>query len=107
LTRYQNSYILKQLTVLGGIKMPGIRKSADLRNNYREISAFCHECREPGFITKNGRGDLAVMSSETHENLTGECELYQAIQVGLDQIKNGEIIHEKEMMKNLNNYVGK
>jgi PHD/YefM family antitoxin component YafN of YafNO toxin-antitoxin module len=87
--------------------MPAIRKSADLRNNYGEISAFCHEYREPVFITKNGRGDLAVMSIETYENLTGACELYQAIQVGLDQIKNGEIIHEEEMMKNLNNYAGK
>jgi PHD/YefM family antitoxin component YafN of YafNO toxin-antitoxin module len=87
--------------------MPIIRKSADLRNNYGEISALCHEYREPVFITENGQDDLAVMSIETYEALMGKCELYQAIQAGLDQIKNGEIITEKEMMKNLNEYIGK
>jgi predicted transcriptional regulator len=47
------------------------------------------------------------MSIETYEELMGKCELYQAIQVGLDQIKNGEIIPEEEMMKTLNSYIGK
>ena len=41
--------------------MPKIRSSADLRNNYNEISTFCHDYAEPVFITKNGKGDLAVM----------------------------------------------
>jgi PHD/YefM family antitoxin component YafN of YafNO toxin-antitoxin module len=91
----------------GGLVMPAIRKSADLRNNYGEISSFCHTYREPVFITKNGQGDLAVMSIETYEELMGKLELYQLIQVGLDQIKNGELITEEEMMKNLNNYIGK
>ena len=40
--------------------MPAIRKSADLRDNYGEIFAFCHKYREPVFITNNGQGDLAV-----------------------------------------------
>ena len=87
--------------------MPVIRKSADLRNNYSEISDFCHNNREPVFITKNGQGDLAVMSIETYEELMGKFELYHSIQTGLNQITNGEIITEKEMMKNLNQYTGK
>jgi PHD/YefM family antitoxin component YafN of YafNO toxin-antitoxin module len=87
--------------------MPSIRKSADLCNNYNEISSFCHEYREPVFITKNGEGDLVVMSIETYEELTGKIELYKLIQDGLNQIKNGEIITEEEMMRNLNNYIGK
>lgn len=45
--------------------MPKIRSSADLRNHYNEISTFCHDYAEPVFITKNGKGDLAVMSIET------------------------------------------
>ena len=40
--------------------MPKIRSSADLRNNYNDISTFCHTYAEPVFITKNGKGDLAV-----------------------------------------------
>lgn len=37
--------------------MPKIRSSADLRNNYNDISTFCHTYAEPVFITKNGKGD--------------------------------------------------
>jgi hypothetical protein len=43
------------------VGMPIIRPSADLRNNYNEISEFCHKYTEPVFITKNGQGDLAVL----------------------------------------------
>lgn len=55
--------------------MPNIRPSADLRNSYNEISEFCHKYSEPVFITKNGKGDLAVMSIETYERLCGRLEL--------------------------------
>ena len=54
--------------------MPKIRSSADLRNNYNEISTFCHDYAEPVFITKNGKGDLAVMSIETYEALTARFD---------------------------------
>ena len=49
--------------------MPTIKSSADLRNNYNEISTFCHNYPEPVFITKNGKGDLAVMSIEAYEGM--------------------------------------
>ena len=51
--------------------MPRIQSSTDLRNKYNEISAFCRESREAVYITKNGKGDLAVMSIETFEMLNG------------------------------------
>ena len=86
--------------------MPAIRKSADLRNNYGEISEFCHNYREPVFITKNGQGDLAVMSIETYEEIIGKLELYKKIQTGINQIKNGETISEEKMMKKIKQYAG-
>ena len=49
--------------------MPKIRSSADLRNHYNEISTFCHDYAEPVFITKNGKGDLAVMSIEGRDDV--------------------------------------
>lgn len=49
--------------------MPQIRPITDLRNT-TEISELCHSKREPIFITKNGYGDLVVMSIETYEALT-------------------------------------
>ena len=70
--------------------MPNIRSSADLRNRYNDISEFCHTYSEPVFITKNGKGDLAVMSIETYEQLVGRFELYGLLQEGLDDIKNGD-----------------
>lgn len=69
--------------------MPHIRSSADLRNNYNEISNFCHQYKDPVFITKNGKGDLAVMSIEAYEQLLGRFELYGLIQEGIEDIKSG------------------
>lgn len=48
--------------------MPQIRPITDLRNT-TEISELCHAKREPLFITKNGYGDLVVMSIETYEEM--------------------------------------
>ena len=47
--------------------MPQIRPITDLRNT-TEISDICHAKREPIFITKNGYGDLVVMSIEAYED---------------------------------------
>jgi PHD/YefM family antitoxin component YafN of YafNO toxin-antitoxin module len=69
--------------------MPNIKSSTDLRNNYNEISTFCHENREPVFITKNGTGDLAVMSIETYEKLSGGFELSRLLDEGRTAIKEG------------------
>lgn len=69
--------------------MPTIRSSADLRNSYNDISEFCHTYSEPVFITKNGKGDLAVMSIETYEQLVSRFEIYSALQEGLTDVKNG------------------
>jgi PHD/YefM family antitoxin component YafN of YafNO toxin-antitoxin module len=81
--------------------MPTIRKSADLRNAYSEISEFCHKYREPVFITKNGAGDLAVMSIETYEEITGKRKLYNLLEDGINDIKNGNIVTEEEMDRSL------
>lgn len=48
--------------------MPQIRPITDLRNT-NDISAIFHAVNEPVFITKNGYGDLVVMSIEPFERL--------------------------------------
>jgi PHD/YefM family antitoxin component YafN of YafNO toxin-antitoxin module len=70
--------------------MPNIKSSTDLRNHYNEISVFCHESREPVFITKNGQGDLAVMSIEIFEALNGKLELYRLLDEGRTAVKKGQ-----------------
>ena len=81
--------------------MPKIRPSADLRNSYNEISNFCHTYSEPVFITKNGKGDLAVMSIEEYERLVGRFELYGLIQEGLDDVKSGNTRPLSEAMADI------
>lgn len=83
--------------------MPNIRSSADLRNSYNDISEFCHTYPEPVFITKNGKGDLAVMSIETYEQLIGRSELYGLIQEGLSDIQNGNTRPFSEAISSLRN----
>ena len=78
--------------------MAAIRPSADLRNKYNEISQFCKNSKEPVFITKNGRGDLAVMSMELYRRLAGRAELYKLIDEGLDDIKNGRVEPFEDVM---------
>ena len=81
--------------------MPTIRSSADLRDSYNEISTFCHNYSEPVFITKNGKGDLAVMSIEAYENLVGKFELYGLIQEGLTDIAEGKTRPFSEAMSDI------
>jgi prevent-host-death family protein len=58
--------------------MPQIRPITDLRNT-TEISELCHANREPIFITKNGYGDLVVMSMEAYDELLGTAKTDAAI----------------------------
>lgn len=81
--------------------MPNIRSSADLRNNYNEISTYCHDYAEPVFITKNGKGDLAVMSIEAYEQMVGRFELYSALREGLDDVAAGRTKPFAEAMSEL------
>lgn len=56
--------------------MPQIRPVSDLRNNFAEISRIVHETAEPVFLTKNGYGDMVVMSVEAYERKQFESEIY-------------------------------
>lgn len=52
--------------------MPSIRPSSDLRNRYGEIADYCHQHGEPVYITKNGKGDLVLMSMEAYDKLISQ-----------------------------------
>lgn len=62
----------------GGGTTPQIRPITDLRNT-TEISDICHAKREPVFITKNGYGDLVIMSMEAYEDLIDTASIDAAI----------------------------
>lgn len=60
--------------------MKTIRPVSDLRNHFAEISKTVHETAQPVFLTKNGYGDMVVLSMEAYENLQFESEIYCKLQ---------------------------
>lgn len=80
--------------------MPQIRPITDLRNT-TEISNICHNTKEPVFITKNGYGDLVIMSIETYEKQFAMSEIYQKLNLAEKQVTEklpllkGEVVFKK------------
>ena len=70
--------------------MPQIRPITDLRNT-NEISDACHAVKEPIFITKNGYGDLVVMSIETYEQIAETQLIDNAITEAEEEYENYKI----------------
>lgn len=87
--------------------MPTIRPVSDLRNNFTQISDVCHKEGEPVFLTKNGRGDMVVMSIAQYEKQQALLELYKKLgEAEIEsQNKNKTISHDnlmKQMKEKLN-----
>ena len=59
--------------------MPVIKPISDLRNRTMEISELCHNEDQPVFITRNGKGDMVIMSQNHYERLQSLIELYQKL----------------------------
>ena len=71
--------------------MPQIRPMTDLRNT-NEISELCHAKNEPIFITKNGYGDLVVMSIEAYDKLIGNNEIDAAISAAEKEYAEDDVL---------------
>lgn len=69
--------------------MPRIRPISDLRNNANEISDFCRQTREPVYITRNGSGDMVVLSIEEYERQQALIDLYGKLAVAEQEIASG------------------
>ena len=81
--------------------MPQIRPITDLRNT-TEISELCHAKREPLFITKNGYGDLVVMSIETYEEMVDIARIDTAInEAEKEYAADGVLLDAKESVASL------
>jgi prevent-host-death family protein len=81
--------------------MPVIKPISDLRNNFNLISDICHKNAEPVFITKNGQGDMVVMSLALYEKQQALIELYQKLSEAEAESQAGEpkISHKSLMAK--------
>jgi len=67
-----------------------IKSSTSLRNDYGKISALAHETGEPIYITKNGEGDIVVMSIEAFEKHVQLMMLKSRLLMSEQSLMNGE-----------------
>ena len=80
--------------------MPQIIPIRDLKNT-SEISEMCHAVSEPIFVTKNGYGDMVVMSMETYEERMLLLDVYTRLAVAEDQIKAGNVMPADDSIRRL------
>lgn len=78
--------------------MKTIRPVSDLRNNFAEISRIVHETAQPVFLTKNGYGDMVVLSMEAYEKLQLESEIYFKLR---DSEREAEITEKRYSSKDV------
>jgi len=70
--------------------MPVIKPISDLRNKANEISELAHTLNEPIFITRNGEGDMVVMSMARYDQLQMKLNLFSKLSVAQGQIASGD-----------------
>jgi len=68
--------------------VPHIRPITDLKKT-SEISAFCHEVKEPVFITKNGYSDLVIMSADTYAREMFMLDVYRKLAEAESELLSG------------------
>ena len=75
-----------------------IRPVSDLRNNFADISKTVHETKQPVFLTKNGYGDMVVMSIEAFEQMQFDSEVYFKL---LEAEREAEVTEERYSSKDV------
>ena len=78
--------------------MPQIIPIRDLKKT-SEVSQMCKEVREPIFVTKNGYGDMVLMSMETYENTMFMNDVYKRLEEGENSIKKSDVLDGFESIK--------
>ena len=87
------------------IKM--IRPVSDLRNNFAEISKTVHETSQPVFLTKNGFGDMVVLSMEAFQNMQFESEVYfKLLEAEREAEYTNKRYSSKEVLKAMKEAIG-
>ena len=80
--------------------MPRIIPIKDLKNT-SEISELCHLSEEPIYITKNGYGDMVIMSMDIYEQTMKRLNVYRELEISEKQIKEGKVKDAEESLASL------
>lgn len=78
--------------------MPQIIPIKELKKT-AEISEMCHRADSPIYITKNGYGDMVIMSMELYENTMSKRAMYRNLEISAEQIKVGQVKEAKAALK--------
>ena len=70
--------------------MPEIIPIRDLKDSAK-ISQMCSESKDPIYITKNGYGDMVIMSMRTYEERLGMADIYAKLAEAEEDIRAGRI----------------
>lgn len=70
--------------------MPIIKSISSMRNRTREISTLAREKDEPIYLTKNGEGDMVIMTIDHYEKLKAQSELFEKLGVAQSQSAAGK-----------------
>ncbi|MHB8905218.1 MAG: type II toxin-antitoxin system prevent-host-death family antitoxin [Melioribacteraceae bacterium] len=70
--------------------MPIIKPISDLRNKSNEISKLANDSNEPIYITKNGEGDLVVMSMNHYSKMQLKLDLLSKLSIAQKQKSVGD-----------------
>ena len=80
--------------------MPQIIPIKELKNT-AEISKLVHAADEPIYITKNGYGDMVIMSVEMYENTMKRLNMYREMELSEREIESGKIKDARQALDNL------
>ncbi len=80
--------------------MPQIIPIKDLKNT-GDISLLCHSTDEPVYITKNGYGDMVIMSMEVYEKSLFLQKINSKLEKAERQIENGEVLNADSALDKL------
>lgn len=85
--------------------MPQIMPIKDLKNT-SEISDICHKSEEPIYITKNGYGDIVIMSMEVYQSIMQKVEVYKDVEVSELQIEAGQVREARDALADMREKYG-
>ena len=74
--------------------------------NTSNISELCHKADEPIYITKNGYGDMVLMSIELYEETQKKIKMYSDIEMSERQIKQGKVKDAKKALTDIKEKYG-
>ena len=85
--------------------MPQIIHIKDLKDT-SSISELCHTLNEPIYITKNGYGDMVLMSMDYYESTRKKWEMYADLELSEEQIAQGKTKDAKKALQSVRSKYG-